>query len=496
MLSDKMKSLVLVLLLKVGAALARKCEMLEPLSDEQRFELFRFYQHDERLDPNTFVKVVFKIISSYRPEDVVKKVTLDYNPNLKSEVGRYPILSTVTIMQDGLMKERCYEIVIDIQDTDECTLSYGHAWAHKCDASTVCVNTVGSYYCACHEGEFVVPESGLPGSKTEITSKFCDNDACRSDFKCHSNSCAFSSCPDNSFCEAGQGPNSYSCVCLQGFRDVGGQLTPHCVAHNRCAHHKCPKGCSCDSATNKTVDGYFCNPKPGHMTYVPGADEWEIRTIDPFRLDDHLCINQDRPPQLMIEGSNPMYIKEGETYKEMGVKIVDDNTGDLKRRFTTDYAEASVLAESRCGVGMVRYSIETPWIRGRPSVTAERKVEVIDLDECAAGLHNCSRGARCVNVECAGFVCSCPADGYAPDGRGGCADRRPPVIECEVSGCEKARLLAMKGAGAILEDPTHPTGLGAGAAGVIHLESDVTSAWLEAVLEKVQPRSPSSHACN
>jgi hypothetical protein len=90
-----------------------------------------------------------QIISGYKVE-FVKKVTLDYNPQVKSEVGPYPMITTVSTVKDGVTEEQCYEIIITVHDTDECTYTGSDlAWLHACDASTDCVNTEGSYYCAC-----------------------------------------------------------------------------------------------------------------------------------------------------------------------------------------------------------------------------------------------------------------------------------------------------------------------------------------------------------
>ena len=62
---------------------AGQCERIveSPLPDDDAY--FQFHQNDERLDPNQFVKVVFKIISGYNGQ-YVKKVTLDYSPQVRS----------------------------------------------------------------------------------------------------------------------------------------------------------------------------------------------------------------------------------------------------------------------------------------------------------------------------------------------------------------------------------------------------------------------------
>ena len=37
------------------------CEMIEESPDSEDDDFFRFHQHDARLDPNQFVKVVYKV---------------------------------------------------------------------------------------------------------------------------------------------------------------------------------------------------------------------------------------------------------------------------------------------------------------------------------------------------------------------------------------------------------------------------------------------------
>lgn len=96
-----------------------------------------------------FLALSLQIISTIRSE-LVKKVVLDYNPQLHHDVGPYPIVTHVTTEKDGVSREHCYSIVIVILDTDECTKDKAHPdWYHNCDDSTICVNTEGGYYCAC-----------------------------------------------------------------------------------------------------------------------------------------------------------------------------------------------------------------------------------------------------------------------------------------------------------------------------------------------------------
>jgi len=201
---------------------AGQCERIveSPLPDDDAY--FQFYQNDDRLDPNQFVKVVFKIISGYNGQ-YVKKVTLDYSPQVRTEVGPYPMLTSVTTVKDGALVEQCFEIIITVLDTNECTYQGRNPdWMHTCDPSTECVNTEGSYYCACKDGAFAVPGSGGGKCQNELASSECcgADGACRSNFQCHTDPCAFQNCHQDAVCRPGAGPNEFACECQAGFKDV------------------------------------------------------------------------------------------------------------------------------------------------------------------------------------------------------------------------------------------------------------------------------------
>jgi len=472
--------------------------------------------------------LLLQIISTYNVQ-FVKKVMLDYNPQVKKEVGPYAMRTSVTTVKDGKMADKCYEIIITVKDTDECTYSGRNPeWMHKCDASTTCVNTQGSYYCACKEGEFAIEGSG--GKCTnEVDSVGCcgpHDKACRESFKCHSDKCAFNNCDSHATCLPSDDAIAFDCECKDGFLDTGvekGQLRGReCVATDHCAEDKCPNGCRCESVTNSKLNGYFCHPMEHHLTYYPESEEeWESKPVpDEFRLDDksHLCLDQRRPPSVVVVGANPMQVSQGSKYVDPGVTIVDEDSTDLKRRFTTVYDEADHLNHrsgfvKTCGSSNVTYTLLTPWIKNREEASATRTVEVVDVDECAyAGsdpdfVPLCTGLATCQNLACGaegfgsvGYDCLCHDDGYVQDGARGCADKRPPVIECESEGCGVANIFVFKGDGALLEHPLSKSL----ASHVVFHNDEVTADWLQGVIDKfpspqlkaydVQPQSGGAEA--
>ena len=94
----------------------------------------------------------------------------------------------------------CYDVLIEIHDTDECEQSEEAEWMHECDPSARCVNQAGGagYYCECKGAKsFAVPKSGEGKCEGgEKSSKDCCFDIahtdwgfegdyhCRLDFKC------------------------------------------------------------------------------------------------------------------------------------------------------------------------------------------------------------------------------------------------------------------------------------------------------------------------
>ncbi len=66
------------------------------------------------------------------------------------------------LREDGTKNSTCVEMAFNIIDVDECQLPRSNMWHHNCHPSTTCVNTNGSYECACSvKGEGAVKGSGL-----------------------------------------------------------------------------------------------------------------------------------------------------------------------------------------------------------------------------------------------------------------------------------------------------------------------------------------------
>ena len=176
--------------------------------------------------------------------------------------------------------------MINIKDTDECSHNVHPEWTAACHHSTMCINTNGSYYCACTANNFSVPMKGLPGCNEGKDSRDCCGDtisdgvhnhtfeACRRDFKCHSDSCASSGndCHEDAVCIPLNTPNTFTCRCKDGYRDVSyDDKMPGraCEFVDHCVPNACPSGCKCESIPNGTHDGFVCNAVSGYNSYYP-----------------------------------------------------------------------------------------------------------------------------------------------------------------------------------------------------------------------------------
>lgn len=77
---------------------------------------------------------------------------------LQALVGSYELEVQASVA--GNLK--CYYIKVNVNDTNECDQNTPADWRHRCDASTQCVNTIGSYYCTSSPNENIVACKVLP----------------------------------------------------------------------------------------------------------------------------------------------------------------------------------------------------------------------------------------------------------------------------------------------------------------------------------------------
>ena len=68
---------------------------------------------------------------------------------LASSLQEKDVSASFTDEEGRRVVSQCFHVPFSILDTNECTLPEGHAMRHRCDASTLCINTIGSYECQC-----------------------------------------------------------------------------------------------------------------------------------------------------------------------------------------------------------------------------------------------------------------------------------------------------------------------------------------------------------
>ncbi|XP_078659383.1 integrin beta-like protein C [Branchiostoma floridae x Branchiostoma belcheri] len=205
--------------------------------------------------------------------------------------------------QDSNMEnsdQRCMTLVyMGTHDVDECRDNNGNC-------SHACVNTVGSYHCACPAGMFLSLEDN----------KECEDiDECARDPGiCHANAACINTW-GSYICECDPGyfgdgttciididdcangthgchehahcidlPGSHDCICNAGF--VGDGET--CTDMNECAEgvHMCPTNASC---TN-TPGSYTCKCDPGHAWDGTACSDVDECSVDNGKCED-ICIN-------------------------------------------------------------------------------------------------------------------------------------------------------------------------------------------------------------
>ena len=178
------------------------------------------------------------------------------------------------------------------------------------------------------------------------------------------------------------------------------------------------------------------------------------------------CVDEE-PPVLKLRHDDDMdgitRFKQGDTYKEYAVDVIDDNAEDYFRSLKINYSKPPPKCFTHIGSFQVNYTVATPWTIP-PYVGVTRNVIIDDIDECRIDIEkyevqcpeiiphcDTNAGAVCQNT-IGSYTCKCPrytsGDGFlfidriirddkgkfidAPSGYNGgtgCRDTSAPVIE-------------------------------------------------------------------
>mmetsp|Transcript_436 Transcript_436/g.546 ORF Transcript_436/g.546 Transcript_436/m.546 type:complete len:692 (-) Transcript_436:193-2268(-) len=408
----------------------------------------------------------------------VLKVNIDYNGDaINAVVGRHLVATHVKRkVDDGSLVQECFYIPIVINDVNECTVPVGHPWRHNCQHPALCHNTEGSYQCKCPVGMFGVDGSGsfLYGLTsggacrgTTNTTDCCeDHDVCMDDeceknckgnFRCTDKACHSNNCHPHGHCIEGPG-FTYSCACKEGY--IGDGF--HCEKYvpeeiNYCKLNSCDRDCICKQ--DQQAETYSCEPKAGYIAVDdPNYTPYDHISKGGKRVDRNKCVD-GYIPEIHINGPNPMKLKQGDFYEELGVTVIDKNKQGSKRMINIDYSDPLGGVLLNVGTYTVYYSLDTAWLPVE-HVTKKRVVVVEDVDECTYQgdldifKNKCDNTfAECINTG-GSYNCSCMA-GYRGDGFSngtGCVDVTPPILQCRGAGCASRTFKACNCIGVIDEN--------------------------------------------
>eukprot|EP00602_Paraphysomonas_sp_CaronLab_P007154 CAMPEP_0185032850 /NCGR_PEP_ID=MMETSP1103-20130426/21335_1 /TAXON_ID=36769 /ORGANISM="Paraphysomonas bandaiensis, Strain Caron Lab Isolate" /LENGTH=725 /DNA_ID=CAMNT_0027568907 /DNA_START=27 /DNA_END=2204 /DNA_ORIENTATION=+ len=465
---------------------------------------------------NMIIKMATKFLNSHFQD--ITSVHIEYDGKaLSGQIGKYLVTAFLQRKIGGRETSECHTIDYWVEDVDECAIG-----THSCHSSAQCVNTIGSYECACvNEGFYAVEGSGNGASSTAAlyrrasstgmcgghkdTTRCCRTSCgpdptadciqrCKSDFRCTDDPCSNHRCHSNAKCLPDSTTHTYECACKDGYSGDGfscEKYTPpdYCKEGNSCL-----RPCECVNYIDE--GGYRCMAPRGfisahnpfelplpddHVNHTSPITKSTARGAVNRRLDHNYCFSNDGI-DLTLDGPNPIYYQQGDSYEEHGLRVSDSQPDIFMRRVSIHYSMPFGAYFTDPGVHYVYYTIQTPWMEKTANITKTRKVIVSDIDECTyTGTndryrHKCSREAKCVNTN-GGYYCAC-LPGYEGDGmltsRGsGCRDVRPPVLTCAGKGCAPIPFRAVSVAG-IMSPET----------GIRHMEEGMDVSFIDRFLEK------------
>jgi hypothetical protein len=89
------------------------------------------------------------------------------------------------------------------------------------------------------------------------------------------------------------------------------------------------------------------------------------------RLDNNFCFSR-HGMDLTLDGPNPLYAKQGDSYEEHGLQVSDSQPENFVRKVQIEYSDPFGQYFSKPGQFEVLYTIQTPWLGAGKNITKVR----------------------------------------------------------------------------------------------------------------------------
>jgi len=273
-----------------------------------------------------------------------------------STVGIHTINATVQrLNQYNQVEDHLYSATFIITDVNECEVPRSHPMHHGCHYSTQCINTNGSYECACHSGTQAASGIAMGQCEGALNTSCClqehlgkkESINCKTAFQCEKVQCPGDCIPDAT-CTLWEkdGRSLYKCLCPcdpQGNAQVG--TGKQCKGPQPTAY-KTKEGkllgevedyCGCQTPKIDYCYQVDCGHNADCINDCNGS-KYECRCKRGFKWFADLGCVDEKLPTLKLRGANPLILGQCKAYEEFGVDIINDHEIPLSKSVEISYS--------------------------------------------------------------------------------------------------------------------------------------------------------------